>query len=194
LIEEARGTALAPIEPTRDSEELIAASQTESEYETIHSRMDECLDPGDRARCALTMLLQSMECFVGYLYGVSDDGVKLLAFIPDVAPEPGIGDWARDYVRSELELYADMTATGDQDEEPAPSVPRRYTDRDGRMFEPTLLIGGMGNEQHIAAVLVGLISTGPRTPPNRGLLSELASELLAHDDVAGVSVDGEASS
>jgi hypothetical protein len=189
LMEDARGTALGPIAPSQQSQDLIAASQTESEYETIHSRMDECVDPGDRARCALTMLLQSMESFVGYLYGVGEDEVTLLAWIPDTAPSDELSDWVRAYLKTEIDLFAEMTATGDQDgEESSPSVPRRFTDPDGRFYEPILLLGQKDHEQRIAAVLVVQANVGPRNPINRLLVGELAAELLAHGDVTGIPV------
>src|SRR4249919_3318533 len=86
LSAEARAAAGDAIRSTLVLDEL-SSEVSQSEYQTVVSRMRECSDAGDRARCALTILLQHVESFAGYLYGVSKDGATLLAGLPDATPD-----------------------------------------------------------------------------------------------------------
>jgi hypothetical protein len=148
--------------------------------------MLECVDEYDRARCALTMLLQSSDSFAGYLYGVSDDALTLLAGLPDVQAEEGLTHWAESCLEAEIVSQASATATADgEDEDQNPTPAMRYTDAEGRYFEPIFLVAKHDGEQRIAAVLVMQINPGPRTMPDKDLLAEIADVLFEHGDVRG---------
>ena len=186
LLEDARpileGGSSAPL-PDLGS---VTVMGTDTEYATIHSRMRECADPGDRARCALTILLQHVESFGGHLYGANEGGLQLLASLPDLGPEAGLDRWLQRWAINEL-------GTGPRPNEERVSLPpprnQRYVDREGRIFVPLPLFGsGEHGNERIAAVLV---IHQEHEPPHydRMLLSRMAAELLEHGDVAGVTLE-----
>jgi hypothetical protein len=185
LIEEARQQELGPIEPIGEADQLIA-TQTQVEYDTIYSRMQECVDMSDRARVALTLLLQTLESFSGYLFGMSEDGISLLAGLPETMPEDEMFAWARSWLEVELNSEADVTATIEYDEEDGEhgaggAEPiARFTDQDGKSFEPLSLVTHRNGQAHIAALLVFHLGSGPRTLPDKKLVSEIAEQLLEH--------------
>jgi tetratricopeptide (TPR) repeat protein len=188
LIEEARHQELGPIESSKEMSQLIAA-ESQVRYETIYSRMHECVDTSDRARCALTLLLQNLDSFTGYLFGVRADGISLLAGLPETLPDDELFDWATSHLYAEIEADAEMTATQDREEEgredaAAYSSPtHRYTDHEGRHFEPLPLFSFRDPKPKIAALLVFHVPSGPRNAPDKSLISEIADQLLEHGDV-----------
>jgi hypothetical protein len=189
LMEEARQSEPHASLPPRPVADLLDVSETETGFETIHSRMLECVDENDRARCALTILLQSSESFAGYLFGVNDDGLVALAGLPEVEAEEGLVNWVEACLRAELESQGSATATADgEDEEHGAEPSMRYTDADGRCFEPIFLVGKRSNEERIAAVLAMQITPGPRTVPAKELLVEIADQLFDHGDVTGTPI------
>src|SRR4029077_20403323 len=105
---------VGPNEPAPQASELLALSLTETAFETIQSRMLECVDPVERARCALTILLQSMDGFAVYLFGVQADGrVSELACLPEVPPDGELSRWVEQCLRVELEAQVSATATAE---------------------------------------------------------------------------------
>jgi hypothetical protein len=189
LIEEARQQELGPIDPIGEADQLIA-TQTQVEYETIYSRMQECVDMSDRARVALTLLLQTLESFNGYLFAMSEDGISLLAGLPETMPEDEMFAWARGWLEAELNSEADVTATIEYDEEDgehggAGSGPiARFIDQDGRTYEPLPLVAHQNGQAQVAALLVFHLSAGPRTLPDKKLVSEIAEQLIEHAETS----------
>jgi hypothetical protein len=165
----------------------VTVMGTDTEYATIHSRMRECADPGDRARCALTILLQHVESFGGHLYGASEGGLQLLASLPDLGPEAGLDRWLQRWAAKEL------GTAGPPDMHERVSLPpprnQHYVDREGRVFVPLPLFGaGERGAERIAAVLV--VHQEHELPSfDRDLLSRMAAELLEHGDVSGVTLE-----
>jgi tetratricopeptide (TPR) repeat protein len=189
LMEEARQSEPHASLPPRSVTDLLDVSQTETGFETIHSRMLECVDENDRARCALTILLQSSDSFAGYLFGVRDDELVPLAGLPEVEAEDGLVRWLDGCLKAEIESQASATATADgEDEEHGFEPSMRYTDGDGRCFEPIFLVGKRADEERIAAVLAMQIAPGPRTVPSKELLVEIADQLFEHGDVTGTPI------
>src|SRR5205085_6451448 len=72
----------------------LSPAAPETEFESIHSRIAECIDAADRARCALTLLLEATYSVTGYLYEFgSDRRPRLIAALPDAPTDPGIERW-----------------------------------------------------------------------------------------------------
>ncbi len=186
LMDEARARDVEPVGPVPEASALLAMSQTESGFETVQSRMLECLDPDDRARCALTILLQSMDSHAGHLYGVHAGGqLKALASLPESDADPQLGRWLEASLWLELESQVSATADGEDDGRGA-GVPTRYTDGEGRSFEPIFLSTRDREGERIAAVLALQVASGLRGPRPKQLIAEIAAQLLEHGDVAGV--------
>jgi len=155
------------------------------EYETVHSRMLECVDGSDRARCALTLLLQATDSACGHLYGIDEDStVHRLAVLPDAPVEPAMNAWIHASVQAELDAQG-ATRTSDSDDS-ADAIALRYTDESGRCFEPLWLVADGETGHRLAAVLVLHVQGGLRSVPARGLLSQIANQLLSHGDVSGI--------
>jgi hypothetical protein len=165
----------------------LSSEVTHTEYHTVYSRMRECNDTGDRARCALTILLQHTESFGGYLYGVGKDGLTLLAGLPDAAPESGLESWLRRWTTAELAALErePVTAKGGG-AKPRSRPADNHFDAEGRRFEPILLFGRHAGDEYAAAVLVMHVADDQRAACDRGLLACVAAELLDGEDVSGV--------
>jgi hypothetical protein len=163
--------------------------ESETGYETLQSRMLECVDEFDRARCALTMLLQRMDSYAGHLYGAEASGrLRVLASLPEGEPSEALGRWLEASLEAELESGVSVTTGADDEDTGDGEVAARYTDTDGRNFEPVFLSAKDDNGERIAGVLALQIVPGPRTPLPKELMAEIAAQLLEHGDVTGVSV------
>ncbi len=182
LLQEAVRLELASELRSPHVQELLDMASVQSAYVTLQSRLDECFDTGDRARCALTLLLEHVRGFSGYLYGVYDGGVKLIAALPDDSADAGIDAWVHGHVLAECGPEVQADAASSQ----APA--RRYTDQQGRIFEPVLLFGTRDGTELLAAVFVH--QDAPDTQvSDRAFLHTLAEALLVHGDVSGVKVE-----
>jgi tetratricopeptide (TPR) repeat protein len=178
LLEEARTRDVAPESLHPEIVDLVSGAATDPEYETVESRMRECVDDGDRARCALTMLLQRTDSFTGYLYGLRGGRLELLAGLPDRSPEPGLHTWLEAATADEL---ADSEATATSEEHGSGSITAdnaSYTDADGRTFEALWLVTyDADNQRRTAGVLAFHVQPGPRSLPDRGLIARIAAQL-----------------
>jgi tetratricopeptide (TPR) repeat protein len=169
--------------------ELMAAeTETETGYNTVHSRIMECVDDSDRARCALTLLLQSTDSGTGYLYGVRKGRAVLLAALPEAPADEALDRWVEERMESELAASESATVDAFADETRTDANPP-YSDAEGRCMEPTFLFANRAHEQWLAAILVLHLPTGPRTLPSKALLEEIANELIEHGDVDGIRAD-----
>jgi tetratricopeptide (TPR) repeat protein len=183
LLEEASQCAMAPDVQPSSVRELLDLARSQSEYVTLQSRMDECFDTGDRARCALTLLLEHVEGLAGCLYGVYEDGrVKLLAALPEDMSDQHIDAWVDAYVSAEC-MPPEFRPVDVQE---APK--RQHTDEQGRVLEAVGLYGVKDGSEHMAAVFVHHTTPESRTP-DRMLLSTLAATLLNRGDVSGAKLD-----
>ncbi|HKP59873.1 MAG TPA: protein kinase [Polyangiales bacterium] len=190
LLDDARLTEVGgpeSISPPRPDE---AQRALDSEFATVHSRMLECVDEGDRARCALTILLQSLDSFAGYLFGVNDRSHVLLAALPegDDMPE-GLSRWFTAYLAQELQgddlPPAEAAATSSKHRSNRRKAQFRFVDPRGRPYEPLFLSRPDGPNQKLAAVLVFHASSDTRRRLRRELQEEIAEQLLEHGDVTG---------
>jgi hypothetical protein len=183
LLEEAAQSAVAPEVQPSNMRELLDFARSQSVYVTLQSRMDECFDIGDRARCALTLLLEHVEGFAGCLYGVYEDGhAKLLAALPEETSDPQLDAWVNAHVIAECTPAESCGA----DVQEAPK--RQYADEQGRVFDAVALYAIKDGAEHMAAVFVHHTTPGSR-PPDRALLSTLAATLLRRGDVSGAKLE-----
>jgi hypothetical protein len=179
-----------------DHERAAAEAAEATEYETICSRIRECIDGSDRARCALTLLLQQTERFAGHLYGYTGEaGLKLLSGLPE-EPAPELTEWARTWfaaratstttqassetadIRASLHPQSSTWDTAEGDSE-------CYTSREGRSYEAWLVT--VWDEEQGVTVGALVLQIGPSgRSPNMLVLSQIASLMLAHGDVQAV--------
>lgn len=182
LLDEARQHGMGASEATHAVVASIHPATAESEYETIHSRIAECVDLSDRGRCALTLLLQTTMSSNGYLFGMGDRGsVRLLAALPD-QPSRELERWIERFARETIESEDDATgATGDVGEH----TPTSFVDSDGRTFLPALLFDESTAGRRLAAALVLQVDSASRVLPAPDLRTRIARELIEHGDVQG---------
>jgi hypothetical protein len=198
LLEEARAADLGSVTSSIPLRTVLSEPSPNSEYATLHSRMLECADESDRARCALTILLQALDSFAGYLYGVNETDHVLLASLPEDEIDSELAEWFADLLADELEADGHATRRTHNSLEPPPDTTRkarpgrdksqiafRYADSRGRMFEPLFLVRHEGTEQRLAAVLIFHTARDTRRRPGVELQEELAAQLLSHGDVTG---------
>jgi hypothetical protein len=187
LFESSRFASSTQLEAGMSLRAGAAEPSTTSEFATLHSRMLECVDQGDRARCALTLLLQSIDSFAGYLYGVNDDDHVLLAALPEDEIDPALESWFIEFLEAERETAGGRGGRrggGGGGGGGGPTF--RFKDAQGRSFEPMFLIREEKTQQRLAAVLVFNVTRDARRRPTRDLQEELAEQLLMHGDVTGI--------
>jgi hypothetical protein len=176
---------------------LLRTQLAETEHNTVHSRLLECLDRSDRARCALTMLLQSCDSFQGYLYGLEGEQLQPLAGLPDLVAEAELVGWLGRWVAAERAVAAEefgaetvsqrqRSQDGDETESQAHhEVPDEYLDSEGRQFWAVLLVGEIGDQESVAGVFALHVANARQRRPRRELLTEIASQMLERGDVSG---------
>jgi hypothetical protein len=210
LIEQAR---LAEVSPATELEKLLAFEveplQTDDDS-SVRARIAECVDGADRARCALTMLLQSTDSYLGHLFGVEETRLEPLAALPETAPDRELMSWVERWVRSERDLVANSAATTTTSEPPSTtetpppyadsptastevdgsgSVPALFTDSQERRFRAVLLLDGRMVQRRLVAVLVLQVQDEHRRRPPTALIAQIAALLADHGDVKGVAYD-----
>jgi hypothetical protein len=181
LLDRARRLGCEPGEPARELLAWLAPNADEPEHNTVRSRMLECIDADDRARCALTILLQSAESCSGYLYGVRASEVVALCALPEPSSDAALTAWLQRVVLDEIAAAAE----DDDDDTRSQRSPERYTDAEGRTLGAVLLIGEHQGQQSIAGALVLDAPSGDYRVPPRNMMHEIASRLLEHGDVSG---------
>ncbi|HEX4354754.1 MAG TPA: hypothetical protein VHZ95_17610, partial [Polyangiales bacterium] len=179
----------------------LSSPPPDSEYVTLHSRMLECVDESDRARCALTILLQHIDSFAGYLYGINADDHVLLASLPDDETDRELETWFETLLAEEIgdpsrsETTRQLKRAEDVDSEATErgrgkadesSISYRFTDSRGRVFEPMFMIKQEEEQPRLVAVLIYHASRGSARRPSREVQGELMDQLLTHGDVTGV--------
>jgi tetratricopeptide (TPR) repeat protein/tRNA A-37 threonylcarbamoyl transferase component Bud32 len=203
LMDEARQRSL--VLPSQGPVPLALSLQPmalDSEGDALRGRILECTDASDRARCALTMLLQSTESYLGHLYGVQESGLSPLAGLPETRGAPELEGWLASWVMVERQRSEDgltlgtitysseppglegLTRTLDGDSlHPAALI---YSDCDGRRFIASPLIAVSGPQRTLVAMIAVQI-TGVHLPnPPIALCTQLAALLLERGDVTGI--------
>ncbi|HKU44098.1 MAG TPA: hypothetical protein VJR89_38320, partial [Polyangiales bacterium] len=204
LMERAQQRGLAEAAALPELTPQLAAVEQDHDDNTIVSRMLECVDAADRARCALTMLLQSCDAHLGYLYGASEDKLIALAGLPENTAEPALEGWLQGWVRTErdaiaqaegvatatVSIVADSAELATETEDLRSATSSDYSDSSGRKFHAVLLTYDHHGKRTIAGVLA-IQSDVPRRPP-MSQLAMIAAQLLAHHDVRGIALGASA--
>ena len=190
LFDEARQHGILPSDAALAARDSLQPPPPESEHETVHSRIAECIDRRDRGRCALTLLLQTTTSASGHLYGTASFGaLELLASLPEGAPEPGLDAWVEQHARAAFaqEQLDESATTGDEveadsdtDDGHGSQLRSRYRDRDGLVWQARPLFEG----RRLAGMLV-LPVAGAQTVLLHELCTKIARELLEHGDATG---------
>jgi hypothetical protein len=188
LLRDAEARHFEAADTSPQASELLARSLVDAAFEAIQNRFGDCLDQADRARCALTTLLQSVDSFAGHLYGVRADGsLHALASLPEAPTDPAMRGWLEESLQAELDSQVSATATAEGDEPQTHSeLCSRFVDEDGRAFEPLFLVAHGERVDRIVAALAVHVEAGARTVAPKELLSQVAAQLLKHGDVDGI--------
>jgi hypothetical protein len=187
LVDEGRHHGVTPNDFVAAIRNSTQPDPAESEYETIHSRIAECVDLPDRARCALTLLLQSTLGSTGYLYGTAQSReLQLLAALPD-QPSPELERWIQQYALEAFDGEEDETGsiTNEVTGESKELAPMRFVDSDGRSFDAALLFDETKEGRALVAALVLQVDALSRSLPSHDLRKRIARELTVHGDVLG---------
>jgi len=151
---------------------------------TVISRMAECVDASERARCALTVLLEHGCAAEGHLFGWIDGRLTHLSSITATPRSQAFLSRLEAFLESELEAI-ETTAPGGS---PHSTLPPGGDALDAELarFRVVPLYGQRDGEPVVAAV--GALYSGQRPPPlpSSTLLAALADSLLEHDDVDAV--------
>jgi hypothetical protein len=144
------------------------------------SRMQECVNLGERARCGLSMLLEDTRRKSGYLFGLLEGRFALLAAVPDEAASEAPLEAAEEYVRGQIQSIQTTAVTrARRDERDATPATHSTLTTD---HEAILVRGSQESDALIAAVAVFPRERAKRKPPTK-LLAIVADSLLTHDDV-----------
>jgi len=134
----------------------------------LRSMLEACLDPADKARCALELLRAFGGSDIGYLFTARDEGLELVAATPGSVPPPDLEQGVDRFWQDTLRTYEDNARTLDLRQPPAPSSeppePPQWTAGDGELYHRLLL--RMRHAGHVVAVGVAVL----RQRPNAGLL------------------------
>jgi hypothetical protein len=168
---------LTSIEPPR---ELRGSPEPEPDAAqgTALSRIAECVDGRERARCTLTLLLEETGAAHGHLYGWLGGRLRHLAALPEQPPPESLEAELQSFVEAELRA-ADTTAAGGGGDANGSQLPQATPSG----LRPLLLCAQRDGEAMVAAVAVLSAPSDPARRPSGKLLSTLAQSLLEHDDV-----------
>ncbi|HET8931838.1 MAG TPA: protein kinase [Polyangiales bacterium] len=202
LLEQADGRGVGPTHAAQLLRSLQPPADT-TEDDGLHSRIDECLDRDERARCALTLLLQKTGRGIGYLYAAQDNHrLELIAALPDAPAEGGIASWVEQQAQAWLDRAvplldseaADAESTQTQTQETLSqasesitdafaedSATNLFIDSEGRALEAVMLVA---NEVLAIVLVVEHVSTLRAYVPI-ATSALIAREFLARGDAKG---------
>jgi len=182
VVDQGRRGFAGPSEAPESVARLLQQPETQSAYDSVHSRMLECVDQADRSRCALTLLLQSTECCAGSLFTVHDArSVRLLAALPEQDPDEGLQRWLEDYLAAEQR--PEVTASFVEDATAQIDDQSAYTDSEGHRHEVTALVAERAGKPQIVGLLALQIGASLRMRPPQQLCHEVALSLLEQGDL-----------
>jgi tetratricopeptide (TPR) repeat protein len=218
LLDEARAHGLLPTPLAEQISKSLKPAAHESEYDTLHSRFVECDGPPDRARCALTMLLQYTSSNLGYLYLTRADRTTVLAAsLPDDPADPGVKSWVQRYASAWFETEVSSRESGEVKTESIEAitasvaeeststntdsltltgagadagVPRVFVDSEGRSLQAVTLIGEpYAVDRKLCGLLIVESAGTSLVRVPEALTSAVAVELLQHGDAVAWKVE-----
>jgi tetratricopeptide (TPR) repeat protein len=182
LVEQGRRNFAGPSEAPAAVLRLLYQQETPSEYESVHSRMLECVDEADRGRCALTLLLQSTECSAGALFLVDGEGaLRMLSTLPEANFDPGLAAWLERFLEGEQRAGVTQSVADDADTDELDD-PTAYVDGEGRRFEASALVLEQDERPRIVALLALQVGSGLRMQPPQQLCHEIALSLALGEE------------
>jgi hypothetical protein len=210
LLEHARERGLMPSELATEIGESLRPLSTHTENDTLHSRFEECLDRAERARCAITLLLENAFSNRGYLYGIGEAGsVQLLAALPEPPNDAGMLPWLQRCARTLVQDPRNALPTAEpctETAEETAELPRgtgaeeytvtgdapiahsnlyEYADSDGVSLEAIPIRHGRNPSSDVVAFLVVENAPGQHVYIRPSLAASVASELVAYRDAIG---------
>jgi hypothetical protein len=178
LVEQGRRHFAGPSEPPAAVARLLYQPEPPSEYDSVHSRMLECVDAADRGRCALTLLLQSTECFAGALFMVQPQGgLRMLSALPEGNLDPGLASWLERCFEGEQRSCVTQSVGEEADTDELDDA-TEYVDGEGRRFEANALVLEQEGRRTIVGLLALQVGTGLRMRPPQQLCQEIALSLV----------------
>jgi tetratricopeptide (TPR) repeat protein len=165
------------------------------------SRLRECQNQLERARCALAILDEHVQLEHAFLYGLREGRATLLCSLHDEPPPEQLGSAVQRYLQRELEfedvtdlvpptwdqgppLAADVEDAGAVTGSTLETLPITLTAGvAGPRLYPLLLTSQREFQLTIAGVVAVRFSRGPRNMPSAMLLNALADALITADDV-----------
>jgi hypothetical protein len=164
-----------------------AAPDASAWPERVRAELGQATDAGDRARRALSLLLESSHAISGHLYGIKGAEIELMASHAPAAPEPALEKMLRDFLRAESD--EDRTLALDEIALVRPSMrTRSAADRDGLRYFPFLLATGQGSRTIAAGVVALAFANGKLAALPAALTSAIGEELLAARNVTGITL------
>jgi hypothetical protein len=170
------GRALDDLAGRADDEERDADDALQA---TIWSRLGECVDGHERARCALLVLMEHCRVSEGHLYGLIEGRLSHLVSIPADAAGPDLAPVLEQCVQAELRAN-ETTAIRGASIHPPPSARTAATPLHRCVV---LAVEREGDTVIAAAAALGPAGGAAYEPPPSHLLATLAEGLLEHDDV-----------
>jgi hypothetical protein len=209
LIEHARQHDLSPPAELEKLLSFEVEPMQSDDDSSVRARIAECVDAADRARCALTILLQSTDGYLGHLFGVEETRLEPLAALPEIAAESELLAWLESWVSSEREAAMGFVSsvttvseppmsldsqspgetTASTDGDSSGSVPAMHVDSQQRRFRAVLLLDSRHPLRKLVAVLVLQVQDEHRRHPPAALMGQIAALLIDHGDVNGVVFD-----
>lgn len=208
LFDEAREHRMPPSEEASRLAQSFKPAAPAGRQESVQSRIAECLDEADRARCILTLLLQHLWADAGSLYVVgASQTLQLVATLPDAPGDPEVAEWVGRYARSsqrrietkdeastandsfglpdtrpETASCTDsVTASGSLVDEAAQDE-HLYVDHHGRQLEALPLFEHPDRREGLAAVLVLESQPGRTLFVSQHMSASVVRELVEYGD------------
>jgi hypothetical protein len=185
LLQEARDAGMGATTPSyadeaADTSEPGADSAMD---ETAANRLTECVDAAERARCALTLLLETMSSEQGFLFGVRNGVLQPIAAVPEHDAPDDLRAHLEVLIKTELESGgATMTIDAAQFMA-ATEATHTHKELAEMGFAPVMLFTRRDVDVVIAAVAAVASPAGRRPTAPASLLDTIAVTLIGNADV-----------
>jgi len=188
-LREAQEARLGPMGPSmspKDAAEGLSGSFFSIATTAIRAELDMCRGPKLRAQHVLRLLIEYTGATGGYLYGLQNKGLNLVAAHQGEAPPVGLQEGVNAFLSFEPAQEDQVVAVSyyDTDQEPEK---RSFVDSKGHVHQ----LIGLSTLQEGRTLLTGVAVLGRRRnqqlrAPSRDLVSALSEGLLGAGDVTAV--------